>query len=179
MLLLALYHIFSFGTLETSGAHSDCSAMSSAPKRLVADPITGCFSVVICSSCNDINTSHRCLAAVTVGGLLCGNARDMVCGIPICGICNSEFGNENIIRCRFHSSEKENIREDNVNVVEGKHDKKRSKILGKGTCAAEYSSKDLLILSQAYIRTSENAIEGVSQKEKTSSGMMWQRGSII
>ena len=128
ILLLAHYHIFSFGTLETLGARSDCSTMSSAPKRLVADPIT--------------------------------------CGKPICGICNSEFGNENIIWCSFHSSEKENIREDNVNVGEGKQDKKRSKVLGKGTCAAEYSSKDLLILSQAYICTSENAIEGVSQKKK-------------
>jgi hypothetical protein len=31
--------------------------------------------------------------------------------------------------------------------------------------AADYSAKDLLVLAQAYIRTSENAIEGTSQKK--------------
>jgi RecB family exonuclease len=31
--------------------------------------------------------------------------------------------------------------------------------------AADYSAKDLLVLAQAYIQTSENAIEGTSQKK--------------
>lgn len=36
----------------------------------------------------------------------------------------------------------------------------------KGTRAAKYNAKDLLILSQSFIRCSENAIDGTSQKRK-------------
>jgi len=33
-----------------------------------------------------------------------------------------------------------------------------------GTKQSEYSAKDLLVLSQAFVRVSENAIEGVNRK---------------
>jgi len=40
---------------------------------------------------------------------------------------------------------------------------KGTKVSAKGTKSAEYGEKDLLILSQAFIQTSENPIEGPAQ----------------
>jgi hypothetical protein len=46
-----------------------------------------------------------------------------------------------------------------------KSSKKKNKVLSKAIKSTEYSAKVLLIPSQSYIHVSENAIEGVSQKE--------------
>jgi tRNA A-37 threonylcarbamoyl transferase component Bud32 len=37
----------------------------------------------------------------------------------------------------------------------------------KANKSVEYTAKDLLVLAQAFIRTSENSIDGVSQKRST------------
>ncbi len=42
--------------------------------------------------------------------------------------------------------------------------RKGTRVCGKGTKSSEYTAKDLLILSQAFICISEDAIEGVSHK---------------
>jgi hypothetical protein len=104
-----------------------------------------------------------------------------VCGKPICGPCNFQHGNEGVFRCPVHSTvtdessddevvqiEKENVPLTSVKVNKGKGTgSKKTKAAGttKGSNKGnEYTAKDLLILSQAYIRTSENAIDGTSQK---------------
>jgi hypothetical protein len=99
--------------------------------------------------------------------------------------------NETIFRCPLHSvsdddsslgsldsekSEKESAvavskmkgkANANNNMTETSNaDKPPVKVKGnKGSKGSEYSAKDLLILSQAYIKTSENSIEGTSQKK--------------
>lgn len=134
--------------------------MSSIKDRLIADPGTGCFSVVVCSYCKIKNTHHRCLAPVIKGGMIYGTG--MVCAAPICGPCNNRFGNENIFRCYSHS---ENEKENATQVVITSSSKRGSDTSQKQNRSSEYSSKELLILSQAYIKTSENSIEGTSQKK--------------
>ncbi|MFN9979020.1 MAG: hypothetical protein ACK53Y_03860, partial [bacterium] len=42
---------------------------------------------------------------------------------------------------------------------------KSTKVMAKGNKGAEYTAKDLLILSQSFIRVSENAVEGTSKKQ--------------
>jgi len=114
-----------------------------------------------------------------------------VCGRPICGPCNFKQGNETIFRCPLHSvsdddsslgslDSKKSKKESAVAVskMKGKAnankkmtetsnaDKPPVKVKGnKGSKGSEYSAKDLLILSQAYIKTSENSIKGTSQKK--------------
>jgi hypothetical protein len=130
--------------------------MSSIKDKLIADPSTGCFSVVLCGSCKKMKTHHRCLAPVAKGGMRYGMDDNRVCAMPICGPCNDELGNENIFRCYFHSESKENLTQ--LPSQNGKVPQKQNR-------AVEYSSKELLILSQAYIKTSENSIDGASQKK--------------
>ena len=72
--------------------------------RLTPDPITGAFTQIICGCCSELPTQHRCLAIVTTGGVLYGVQGGRVCGYPVCSPCSFKFGNEGIIRCRFHSS---------------------------------------------------------------------------
>jgi hypothetical protein len=166
--------------------------------RLTPDPITGAFTQKICGCCSELPTQHRCLAIVTTGGVLYGVQGGRVCGYPVCSPCSFKFGNEGVIRCRFHSSasndeevtdvedcsdlsesgiEKENIPLSLPSVTEKKscakgkaskgfvsRIKPTTKVSAKGTRAAEYSAKDLLILSQSFVRCSENAIDGTSQK---------------
>jgi hypothetical protein len=46
--------------------------------------------------------------------------------------------------------------------MSGPKKKKRSKAASAAVKVSEYTAKDLIILSQAFVRTSENAIEGVA-----------------
>ena len=143
--------------------------------RLIGDNATGAFSVVMCHACREVKTHHRCLAPLETGGVFCG-VLGRVCGMAICGPCNFKFGNEGVTRCHRHSRENEVEPNPDLTVEDDKENKdgrKKSKVVAKAPKAAEYSAKDLLILSQAFIRTSKNAIEGTSQK-KNSSGMMLQ-----
>jgi hypothetical protein len=147
-------------------------------ERLGANPATGAFSVVKCDVCRLVNTHHRCLAIVTVGGLLFGPDGDTVCAAAVCGPCNARFGHENIFRCQQHSSKCPSSKL--MVTPTPAHNKKTSKATtGKGSNVttgkgsnrmAEYSAKELLILSQAYIRSSENSIEGASKQK----GEFWE-----
>ncbi len=95
-----------------------------------------------------------------------------VCGQLICAPCSSSFGNEEgIFRCLDHSesatlddNNKENEQDGDVVAVVAHERKKKSKVTSKTSKTSEYSAKDLLILSQAFIRVSENAIEGTDKK---------------
>jgi hypothetical protein len=49
-----------------------------------------------------------------------------------------------------------------VETMSGPKKKKRSKVASAAVKVSEYTAKDLIILSQAFVRTSENAIEGVA-----------------
>jgi hypothetical protein len=53
--------------------------------------------------------------------------------------------------------------------------KPTNKVSAKGTRATEYNGKDLLILSQSFIRCSENAIDGTSQKRNK----FWDDVSVV
>jgi len=127
-----------------------------------------------------MNTHHRCLHPEK-SGLLVIEVIGTVCGKAVCGPCNYDHGNEGLFRCPKHSVTDDDSSTDsfvqegrgkeNVAVISRnvqKHQaatkippKKNIKI-GKGN---EYTAKDLLILSQAYIRTSENAIDGTSKRQ--------------
>jgi hypothetical protein len=80
------------------------------------------------------------------------------------------FGNEDgIFRCLEHSNTDANKENDpgtsgEAAVTHG-NKKKKAKVMSKLAKTSEYSSKDLLVLSQAFIRTSENAIEGADRKK--------------
>ena len=127
------------------------------PEQLVADPVTGLFPVLFCALCQVIRTQHRCLVFISRGGVKYGN--EFVCGMPICGPCNSSYNDdEHVIRCHEHSDRKEN--KEPKPKARAKAKAADSKVLR----AAEYTAKDLLVLAQAYVRTSENAIDGTSQK---------------
>jgi N-acetylmuramoyl-L-alanine amidase CwlA len=156
---------------------------------LVADS-TGLFPVVTCTLCPCLPTQHRCLASVTHGGVIFGTGT--VCGIPVCSLCNASYNEEHVVRCHDHckratedgSSDKENEQtaatrkpssaKQAATLKQPKAADNSAKdllVLAKQAAtlkqpkAADYSAKDLLVLAQAYIRTSENAIEGTSQKK--------------
>lgn len=133
------------------------------PDKLVADPVTGLFPVVFCCLCKFVRTQHRCLAVVTRGGKLFG--RETVCALPICGPCNADYNEENIFRCPEHSEQYKDT-EDKENEAPKTKRTSTSKlsVSSKQPKQADYTAKDLLVLAQAYVRTSENAIDGASQK---------------
>ena len=173
-------------------------------ERLEADPDTGSFPVVRCNSCKLLPTHHRCLAVVTVGRFLFGSTGEAVCATAVCGPCNACFGNENILRCRHHSTKFQGAATPALNnsVSRSRTNNKKKKTVtpatnnngnlkgssqtapamnnkvnldnnnnnSKGSSwTAEYSAKELLILSQAHIRTSENSIDGASKQK----GKFW------
>jgi hypothetical protein len=144
------------GALQNFSPSLTLPTMSSIKDRLIADQSTCCFSMVLCGSCKKMKTHHQCLAPVSKGGMLHGMDDNRACAMPICGPCNDELGNENIFKCYFHSESKENLTQ---------LPSQKDKVLPRQNRAVEYSSKELLILSQAYIKTSENSIEGASQKK--------------
>jgi hypothetical protein len=147
-------------------------------ERLSANPATSAFNVVKCDACRSVSTHPRCLAIVTIGGLLFCSNGETACAAAVCGPCNACYGNENIFRCQRHSSKfplsKLTVTPTPV------HNKKTSKATtGKGSNVttgkgrnrmAEYSAKELLILSQAYIHSSENSINGASKQK----GKFWE-----
>lgn len=143
-------------------------------------------SLPLCSFCEEMPTHHRCMHLV--GGSI---AFGRICGALICSLCSVELGNEEgIFRCERHSgnpnepeddlANKENFdKEEDRNSKSREEDpnskrdaapmKKKGKVTGKNVKSSEYSAKDLLVLSQAFIRVSENAVEGVSRKQ----GKFW------
>jgi hypothetical protein len=126
--------------------------MSTGNLRLLADASTGCFPVVIFSACKIINTHHRCFPPVPKGGMRHGDGDGRVCSRLICGPCSSKFGNETVIRCTRHA-----IEQDTENIETRQTTKATNR-------TAEYSARELLILSQAYIKASENSIEGAARR---------------
>ena len=69
----------------------------------------GTFGVVLCSCCKEFWTNHRCLAWVLIGGFSLENSgrNKRVCGLPICSICSTNFGNEGISQCECHFNDDE------------------------------------------------------------------------
>ncbi len=113
---------------------------------------------MFCVLCKCVRTQHHCLAAVGKGGKLFG--RETVCVLPICGQCNADYNAENVVRCPEHSEEdKENEAPKTKRTSNSK-----PSAASKQPKQADYTAKDLLVLAQAYVRTSENAIDGASQK---------------
>lgn len=145
------------------------------------------YPSVLCSVCGKVMTTHRCLHPAK-RGLLILEVIGTVCGRPVCGPCNYEHGNETLFRCPSHSaitdeSSEESVVEmdkENVAVIsETSQSRKSTKTGGKSAKAVasskggkgakgkgnEYTAKDLLILSQAYIKTSEDAVDGTSKRQ--------------
>jgi hypothetical protein len=106
------------------------------------------------------------------GGIYMDGVGGRVCGELICAICSTEFGNEDgVYHCVSHSNGDAADPVDPVEMVNeveivtavetapGPEKKKRSKVASKAIKVSEYTAKDLLILSQAFVRTSENAMK--------------------
>ena len=138
------------------------------------------YDSIICAVCNLIMTNHRCLQPVKKG-LLVLHVVGHVCGKAVCGPCNFRHGNEGIFRCPVHSiSDDDDMTDSDVEainkpteddkenevpkVAKSKNKRATNKVIGKSTKGSKYSAKDLLILSQAFIRTSENAVDGTAKK---------------
>ncbi len=103
-----------------------------------------------------------------------------MCGLAICALCSSKYGNEGVFRCEKHSSQLYLSWKQPSNPVESqqpahqldqprrkgeKHPdlpKKKNKERG-----AEYTYVEILLLSKAWIPASENTVAGVSQKLTT------------
>ena len=132
--------------------------MSNKHVRLIADPATGCFPKALCSECEELPTQHRCLAPIKSGGVLFGPVgQQCVCGVPVCSPCNATSGNENVYHCADHLDKENDAGASNVKQKAGKNINNMP-LTGAVARTAEYSATELLILSQAYIKTSENAI---------------------
>jgi uncharacterized Zn finger protein (UPF0148 family) len=99
------------------------------------------YQPTLCGFCNELPTHHRCKHPVKKGGAIVDGQR--ICGEFICSTCSVEFGTE------------EGVKKDS---------KPTAKSIKSGVKSTEYSSKDLLVLAQSFIRVSENAVEGASQK---------------
>jgi hypothetical protein len=136
----------------------------SKPDPLIADPATGAFPKALCSECEELPTQHRCLAPVKSGGVLFGKiGQQRVCGIPVCTLCNAASGNENLYRCGDHLDKENDAGASNVKKKAGKNNNKP--LTGAVARTAEYSATELLILSQAYIKTSKYAIDGTCHRQ--------------
>jgi hypothetical protein len=129
-------------------------------------------SPVTCKFCKEIPTSHQCMYPVSKGGIILDGVGGQVCGEWICAPCSSAFGNEvGIFRCLDHTTNSSaTTKHDDANSVTESipplPQKKRNKQVSKITKASEYSSKDILVLAQAFIQVSENAIEGTAKKSQ-------------
>lgn len=103
-------------------------------------------------------------------------------GKPVCGPCNFRHVNENVFRCPVHSVSVEScMGSSNEDELEGKDNvpavmpseqppdavssSKGGKVTGRITKGTEYGAKDFLILSQAFIWTSENPVKGTGQTQ--------------
>ncbi len=117
-------------------------------------------ATLLCSFCMEVPTQHHCMHPVRGGD---------VCGELICAPCSSSFGNEDgIFRCLEHLNADANKENEpgtaGEAIVSQGNKKKKAKVMSKMAKASEYSSKDLLILLQAFICASKNAIEGADRK---------------
>jgi hypothetical protein len=104
---------------------------------------------------------------VSKGGIILDGGH--VCGEWICATCSCAFGNEEgFFRCVSHTSDskKENDAGSLTKVATQCSTKKRNKLVSKATKALEYSSKDILVLSQDFIQVSENAVEVAAKKSQ-------------
>jgi hypothetical protein len=137
----------------------------------------GFHASALCAVCNTMPTNHRCLHLMK-RGLLKVNVIGKVCRKVICGPCNFHHSNKGVYRCPLHSALDDDASEDseeeqgndkeNVPVISAQtvnvSGAKAAKVSVKATKGAEYGAKDLLILSQAFIRTSESAMEGTAKR---------------
>jgi hypothetical protein len=102
------------------------------------------------------------LAPIKSGGVRFGPVgQQRVCGVPVCAPCNATSGNENVYHCTDHIDNENGPGVGNVKWKSGNNNKKPP--TAAAVRSAEYSTTGLLILSQAYIKTSENTIEGEFQ----------------
>jgi hypothetical protein len=124
------------------------------------------YQPTLCGFCNELPTHHRCKHPVKKGGAIVDGQR--ICGEFICSTCSVEFGTEEgVYRCVVHcggEAEVEEVKDDNAGSKKKKDSKPTAKSIKSGVKSTEYSSKDLLVLAQSFIRVSENAVEGASQK---------------
>jgi hypothetical protein len=84
--------------------------------------------------------------------------------LPTCGPRNADHNEENIVRCPEHSKQ-----DKESEAPKTKRSSTSKLAASKQPKQADYTAKDLLVLAQAYVRTSENAIDGASQKR----GKFW------
>jgi hypothetical protein len=144
--------------------------------------------LTFCTFCEEVPTRHRCMHLVEIGGLATDGDLH-ICGEYICAPCSLSFGSkEGIFRCLEHSEknddESNNVDEDTQVVVKETKQrpswKKRNeswvaaKGVKLGSKQSEYSAKDLLVLSQAFICVSDHAIAVFNRK----SGKVWDDVAI-
>lgn len=145
------------------------------------------FPSIICEECDRYPTQHRCLFEVSVDGYLFEGRQ--VCGIAVCSICSSSFGNEGFFTCAEHVNRKENLPPAATNNIDThakssigqwttrhnkafdapvvRADRKMDEEKKKKERGVEYSATEILLLSKAWIAASENTITGVHQKLNT------------
>jgi hypothetical protein len=137
----------------------------------------------LCDFCKEVPTCHHCMHCVEKGGLLLEDNL-CICRECICVPYGLTFGSkEEIFCCLDHCDMKDedvvDSEEFKENVMSALSQRKRSirvsvKSLKGGIKCSEYSAKDLLVLSQAYIHVTENAVEGVLWKQ----GMFWDNVAV-
>ena len=129
------------------------------------------------SFCEEIPMHHQCMHPVEEGGKKT-SAHGHVCGRLICAPCSIALGNaEGMFCCMNHSRSPDSKSDSEADKGSKSYhitptivpSRKKAKVMSKSVKGSEYTAKDLLVLSQAYIRASENAIDGVSQKR----GKFW------
>jgi hypothetical protein len=98
--IVAYCHFFSYVLLLVLGPNMD-----DQPPRLRAEVVQGrnVFPSILCEDCNRLPTQHRCLNEVTTNGYLFEDM--LVCGLAICALCSSNYGNEGVFRCEKQSSQ--------------------------------------------------------------------------
>jgi hypothetical protein len=101
----------------------------------------------------------------------------LVCGLAICALCSSKYGNEGVFRCEKHSSQLYVERKQPAKPAElqqpeqlkrrGEKQPDPPKKKATKEQGAEYTAVEILLLSKAWISASENTLTGVSQKLTT------------
>jgi hypothetical protein len=80
---------------------------------------------------------------------------------------NDRWNKEKVAVVSQKSKHKEKVAKEVIDINDEESEvgvKESKKSLAKNTKGTEYNAKDLLVLSQAFIKTSENAINGAAQK---------------
>jgi hypothetical protein len=98
--IVAYCHFVSYFLLLVLGPNMD-----DQPPRLRVEVVQGrnVFPSILCEDCNRLPTQHRCLNEVTTNGYLFEDM--LVCGLAICALCSSNYGNEGVFRCEKQSSQ--------------------------------------------------------------------------